>query len=871
MFRGGGKPEEVAGLGAKPSGAKFICRSQGRTFGNISTATSSTAQLGHYIGNKIIGPWIMKLNNLWKCLLIINYSTCISFPSIPLPFFISPAAAHLSTEIFHLHPPKGTEGRLNEQEAMEEIRNLFLELQRIQERCPPRGLAVVTISAILDSCKFNGNNGISYNHNNNNNNSHTNPLALKAPPPMLMLQASSASPQQQQQQSKPPNLTLPQQICAEKQLSLVDKGTNTLSMGDNPIDTNNANDCDPTPSRFKASTTAKAGGEREGVSRSRLDTKSDDQEHNISQLRKCLQNCPVVSSNSTTSSAGDLLDAPAFDVVDYVDYDEENIKADTRSSDLDFANLQLECMCSSDSVIGSPTTSAYTEWCVPRKTNVELGVAASDDKVHNPGNNSMQNTCSAKNGGCNCTPMLPPTTTATLEQEVAAVVSYGQVLDRSGVVISQSARCYNNSNIGGDKSTNNGNCQVDGDPLGASHCPVVVEGGVGMPKGLFSVQKQKSLSTTIELKTTPKNGSQPKKRECVKTLSCGDVIARRRRRRSNSQEHPFDLSTTTTSGSCLADFRERLTGDQEVVWPGRNSSSATDNIINRSPAIDSCPPASGVVTDVGDVIKSSRTDKLPPQPTGGCAVPAHRKLNVLEGCCKGQSGEQEEGGGITGKECVRHSGEGERQVVVLQDELLTKLEGSAAGSDDSGKGHDGKYTEKRKEMRSQEMKELCVSQCHSAETTPSGNAPSSSSAAGRVEGNADSVISKEPRGSDTDRDVSLPSVEPTKDNRDTQVGEEKEEKDKVEAEQDQVDGDDGTNIPRQPSSSTAERCNIADDENKTVEDGNTTSIAMSGGAAAAASSVGNKKKNANSSQNSPDAKLVLDLNDKSKYTKEVSV
>lgn len=51
MYRGGGKPDEVVGLGVKPSGAKFICRSQGRTFGNISTATSSTAPLGHYIGN----------------------------------------------------------------------------------------------------------------------------------------------------------------------------------------------------------------------------------------------------------------------------------------------------------------------------------------------------------------------------------------------------------------------------------------------------------------------------------------------------------------------------------------------------------------------------------------------------------------------------------------------------------------------------------------------------------------------------------------------------------------------------------------------------------------------------------------------------
>lgn len=38
------------GLGAKASGAKFICRSQARTLVNPSTATSSTAQLGGNIG-----------------------------------------------------------------------------------------------------------------------------------------------------------------------------------------------------------------------------------------------------------------------------------------------------------------------------------------------------------------------------------------------------------------------------------------------------------------------------------------------------------------------------------------------------------------------------------------------------------------------------------------------------------------------------------------------------------------------------------------------------------------------------------------------------------------------------------------------------
>lgn len=55
VFRSGGKPpEDTMGLGAKASGAKFICRSQARTLANPSTATSSTAQLGVNVGRCIL-------------------------------------------------------------------------------------------------------------------------------------------------------------------------------------------------------------------------------------------------------------------------------------------------------------------------------------------------------------------------------------------------------------------------------------------------------------------------------------------------------------------------------------------------------------------------------------------------------------------------------------------------------------------------------------------------------------------------------------------------------------------------------------------------------------------------------------------------
>ncbi|XP_055607463.1 uncharacterized protein LOC129755136 [Uranotaenia lowii] len=98
VLRGGGKhQDDSTGLGIKPSGAKFISRSHGRTFANASSVTTSTAQMG--AGN------------------VVN------------------------------------EGRLTEDEATEEIKQLCAQLQRLYERIPQRGVAIVTIASLLETCK----------------------------------------------------------------------------------------------------------------------------------------------------------------------------------------------------------------------------------------------------------------------------------------------------------------------------------------------------------------------------------------------------------------------------------------------------------------------------------------------------------------------------------------------------------------------------------------------------------------------------------------------------------------------------------------------------------------------------------------------
>ncbi|XP_058461059.1 uncharacterized protein LOC131436379 [Malaya genurostris] len=97
VFRGGGKhQDDSTGLGIKPSGAKFISRSHGRTFANASSVTTSTAQLGGIMVN---------------------------------------------------------EGRLTEEEAIDEIKELHNQLQRLYDRVPQRGVAIITIACLMETCK----------------------------------------------------------------------------------------------------------------------------------------------------------------------------------------------------------------------------------------------------------------------------------------------------------------------------------------------------------------------------------------------------------------------------------------------------------------------------------------------------------------------------------------------------------------------------------------------------------------------------------------------------------------------------------------------------------------------------------------------
>lgn len=123
VFRGGGKPHDDAiGMGVKSSGTKFIHRSQARTFANASSVTTSTAQAGAHQG---------------ECLSFFSGKTF--FPRLKGPLF-----SH-------------SDARLTDQEALEEIKQLSQQLQRLYERIPPRGTAISTISALLDTCKGSNN------------------------------------------------------------------------------------------------------------------------------------------------------------------------------------------------------------------------------------------------------------------------------------------------------------------------------------------------------------------------------------------------------------------------------------------------------------------------------------------------------------------------------------------------------------------------------------------------------------------------------------------------------------------------------------------------------------------------------------------
>ncbi|KAM7345294.1 uncharacterized protein ACRADG_011659 [Cochliomyia hominivorax] len=96
VLRSGKSHQESIGMGAKSSGAKFNFRPQVRTFANPSSVTTSTV----------------------------------------------PVAVTTSAE-----------NKLSDQEALEEIRQLSMQLQRIQEMAPPKGVAVMTISSLLDGLK----------------------------------------------------------------------------------------------------------------------------------------------------------------------------------------------------------------------------------------------------------------------------------------------------------------------------------------------------------------------------------------------------------------------------------------------------------------------------------------------------------------------------------------------------------------------------------------------------------------------------------------------------------------------------------------------------------------------------------------------
>lgn len=712
-----------------------------------------------------------------------------------------------------------------------------MELQRIQDRCPPRGLAVATIAAILEACKLSGNNGIlGGTHNNNNNN----PLALKPPTSMLMLQASA--PNQQTSTKISVQKHTPQASVAarkavpaitttdDKQVSRADKGTNTVN-GDKV----KSNDTQPPTKRATHS-------ESEGS-----------QDRSISELRKCLQNCPVVSSNSATSSAGDLLAnqqhnsqnlhclpwlPTATSSATYEDYEEENINADTRSSDLDFANLQLECMCSSDSVISSPTASTYkcvsgaavTDGC-SRKRYPSTRTPGDEDFGGGGGgsnsNNSMQNTNSAKNNSCSC----------TLEEEVAAVVSYGgggQILDNSGngAVIFESAGCYT-PHIG-DKSANYAKCQVGaaaalvGNPMmtrEGAQGDRSIDGGdiIAMPKAMLLLQKQKSLNATT---MGMLRENRPKK--CGKTLSCGDVVIGR---------HSELQATVSTANNNTTEFRELLPQDYCL-------DDGTDNDNNRSSIDGNCPriddhdddDATDNTNATGNCSRSATKEIM--TPTGGCDTLTNSAWNVSEGN-KAHGTCEQTANGDTDAVIEKYQHHQPDRQVVLQcstEELRWKSGYSQQMGEDCKYGEDG-------------GQELCKEM-----SSVMSQGPQSPEEVGNVE----SAISKDAMQTRLEDDAYhqrrqiTPSVDDGK----------QEEVNIVCNREDNISRCD------ERDKNLESGCGVGEVRMDIAIDGSTSSVASAESPGNANSS---SKKKSNSSRNSPDTKLVLDLNDKTKYTKEVSV
>lgn len=132
-------------MGAKSTGAKFNFRPQVRTFVNTGSVTASTVP-------------IAGTSSLGKSSFILLFTFSYTFPLyMRKTNFYAFVLAFIATCIydfpfFRLY----TENKLSEQEALEEIRQLSVQLQRIQEMAPPKGVAVMTISSLLDGLKTPG-------------------------------------------------------------------------------------------------------------------------------------------------------------------------------------------------------------------------------------------------------------------------------------------------------------------------------------------------------------------------------------------------------------------------------------------------------------------------------------------------------------------------------------------------------------------------------------------------------------------------------------------------------------------------------------------------------------------------------------------
>lgn len=146
----------------------------------------------------------------------------------------------------------------------------------MQERAPPRGVAVATIATLLES--------------------------LRCP--------------------QPPTLRPPGQMVRALGAAHADKATNTLSVGDNHW-------------------------HHESNGGARIVITDDEDKESLKKLRKCLEKCPTLAAAPPNPRPPKRPNINGMENL--------SIDVDTKSCDLDFAELQLECMCSSDSVTESPT------------------------------------------------------------------------------------------------------------------------------------------------------------------------------------------------------------------------------------------------------------------------------------------------------------------------------------------------------------------------------------------------------------------------------------------------------------------------------------------------------------------------------------